>query len=134
MRPVQDKLVIEYLEAVCRYHKLDPYFLRNPSPKDYGDGNKFLLLWHYLRFPETSLLREKPKGLLGKVQEFMAKLTTWREWKREFSHFGALTEGISNERVIYIPTGAYLFMKKMRCVTQHLLQAPPIDLHVSLYQ
>jgi hypothetical protein len=72
-------------------------------------------------------LREKPKGLLGKVQEFMA-------WKREFSHFGALTEGISNERVIYIPTGAYLFMKKMRCVTQQLLQAPPIDLHVSLYQ
>lgn len=117
-KPLGEKTIMTYLELICAHYGLESEFLKTPDPlNEFGERMvpppqshilPHLVLWHLLRFPKLH-----PDGpVVTHWTDFMKKshrpksYLSLDTWKRELSHFGALTGGVSTQNIYFAPTCA----------------------------
>lgn len=124
-RPIGEPTLLKYLEIMCGHHGLDSSFLTVSDPVN-ASGERLipppqqhllphLVLWHLLRHPslrpENSIATDwegflKPRHSAGDILSLDA-------WRREFSHLGALTGGVSTQNIYFAPTCSMLLLNSV---------------------
>lgn len=124
-RPIGEPTLLKYLEIICGHHGLDPSFLTLPDPVN-SRGERLipppqqhilphLVLWHLLRHPklnpEESIATDWTTFL--KQKHSAGDILSLDAWRRELSHFGALTGGVSTQNIYFAPTCAMLLLNSV---------------------
>lgn len=114
---LSDPLILELLQLVNESHGFDSNFFSNPPNDNIELAQCHLLLWHALRFPKLSSYKASDSSSrIEKVKEYL-NISNFNEllgvqfWKNEFSYLGALSGGVPQDRIFYLPTMSYQLLK-----------------------
>ena len=121
-RRLGEPLLLKYLELICAHHGLDHAFLTQPDPVN-AKGERMipppqtyllphLVMWHLLRHPRLNArdaVATSWTDFLGRKHR-AGELLSLDAWRRELSHMGALSGGVSTQNIYYAPTCAMLLL------------------------
>lgn len=125
-RPLRDEKILDFLRLICAHYGLDSEFLTVPDPVD-SSGERLLpppqtyllphlVLWHLLRHPQLVLNAGQGSTIETGFKEFFGKkygvsqVFSMDHWRRELSHFGALTGGVSTQNIYFAPTASMMLL------------------------
>jgi hypothetical protein len=126
-KPLGETHIMSFLTLICNHYGLDPSFLSQPDPVDEsGDRllpppQSFLLphlvLWHLLRYPNLNAnIENNNEPVATQIKQFINKsfktssLFSMDHWRRELSHLGALTGGVSTQNIYFAPISSMIML------------------------
>lgn len=117
--PIQDPVVLEYLRSYASHYDLETdSWLGNAEFYKQKDNTRYsLALWHLLRHPSDEKLRKdalmESPSILGHIHDAYMKYMSPSAFQSAMGWVGAVTGGVSADRIVHLPTGAFSFVKRL---------------------